>query len=413
MTSGPAPPLDPADVPSGADAVLIRVGAIGTKSESVRRNMQGTLGENLRALLADRGIDAAVEHRRNRPVLTFEDAEPDPATVAAATDAATDAPGVVSASPAATVEPTHTVVVDALARVAAADFAGDTFAVRASRVGTDYPFDSSDLERDGGAAVAKALADRDPTVDLDDPDYTVRTEVHPDRALVSDDTRPGPGGLPLGTQRPLVALLSGGIDSPVAAFEVMSRGAPVIPVYVDLGEFGGADHRARAEASARRLASYGPNHLDELRVVDGGPVCRELADAMDTGRMLVFRRFLYRVAAEIAASEGATGVVTGEAIGQKSSQTTQNLSVLDSATEFPVHRPLLTDDKPTITERARRLGTYESAEISAGCNRFAPNQPETGAGRAEMADLVPDWLRERAATAGEAAERVDLSGSGY
>jgi thiamine biosynthesis protein ThiI len=395
--------MDAADVPPGADAVLVRVGEIGTKSERVRYEMQSQLGRNLKALLADRGIDARVRHRRNRPIVEVDG----PLEAAAATDAATDAFGVVSASPAVTVDPTMDAVADALGDVAADRFSGGSFAVRVDRVG-DHPFTSEDAEREGGSAVFEAVSDRDPEVDLEDPDVTFRAKVHDDEAFVFVEKHPGPGGLPLGSQRPLVALLSGGIDSPVAAFEVMSRGAPITPIYLDLGDFGGPDHRARSEASARTLAAYAPNHLDSILVVDAGDVCRELADTLESGRMLVFRRFMYRVAADVAADIGATGVVTGEAIGQKSSQTTQNLSVLDSVTDFPVHRPLLTRDKSTITDHARRIGTYEAAEIPAGCERFAPDQPETRAGLEQMADIEPEWLRERARAAADDREYVAL-----
>ncbi|SDY82230.1 tRNA sulfurtransferase [Halopenitus persicus] len=411
MTTGPAAPIGTDRVPPGADAVLVRVGAIGTKSERVRYEMQSQLGRNLRALLADRGIDASVRHRRNRPVLeptkSSTGDDPGPETVAAAVDAATDAPGVVSASPAVTVAPTAEAVTDALATVAADRFDGGSFAVRVNRVG-DHPFTSEDLERDGGSAVFEAVADPDPTVDLEDPDVTFRADVADEEAFVFVEKHPGPGGLPLGSQRPLVALLSGGIDSPVAAFEVMRRGAPVTPIYLDLGDFGGPDHRARAEEAARTLAEYAPNHLDAIRVVDAGEVCRRLAGTLEQGRMLVFRRFMYRIAADIAADRGATGVVTGEVIGQKSSQTTQNLSVLDSVTDFPIHRPLLTLDKPTIVERAERIGTRDTADITVGCDRFAPDRVETRAGLEQIADIEPEWLREAAREAADGAERVPL-----
>ncbi|MFA9516054.1 tRNA sulfurtransferase [Halopenitus sp. H-Gu1] len=403
MKRGPAAAIGADDVPPGTDAVLVRVGAIGTKSEHVRYEMQSQLGRNLEALLADRGIDGRVRHRRNRPIIEVADAS----VAAAAVDAATDTFGVVSASPAVTVDPTMEAVTDALSVVADDRFESGSFAVRVDRVGT-HPFTSEDAEREGGSAVFEAVSDRDPTVDLETPDVTFRAKIHDDEAFVFVEKHPGPGGLPLGSQRPLVALLSGGIDSPVATFEAMSRGAPIAPIYLDLGDFGGPDHRARAEESARTLATYAPNHLDSILVVDAGDVCRDLVDSLEKGRMLAFRRFMYRVAADIAADRGATGVVTGEVIGQKSSQTTQNLSVLDSVTDFPIHRPLLTLDKPEITERARRIGTYEAAEITAGCDRFAPDRPETCAGLQRMADIEPDWLRERAQKAAEGSDRVPL-----
>ncbi|WP_430503665.1 tRNA sulfurtransferase [Haloparvum sp. PAK95] len=401
MSHVPAEPVPPAAVPPEADSVLVRVGEAATKSERVRYDMQSQLAANLTHLLDDREVDGTVVHRRNRPVVRTT--EP-----AAATTVVTDAPGVVSASPARSVEPTMDAVTDALATIATDQGLDGSFAVRVNRVGVEYPFDSEDVEREGGAAVYDAVDADDPEVDLDDPDTVFRAEIYPDEAFVFGPKHQGPGGLPVGSQRPLVTLLSGGIDSPVAAFEILRRGAPVKPVYVDLGDYGGPDHRARAEAAARTLAEYAPNHVDALHVVDGGDVCRELADTLEQGRMLVFRRFIYRVAADLAADWGATGVVTGEVIGQKSSQTTQNMSVLDSVTDFPIHRPLLTVDKDEITERAKRIGTYTAAEIPAGCNRFAPDQPETRAGLAQMADIEPDWLEERAKEVAEAAERVSL-----
>ncbi|MFB6235524.1 MAG: tRNA sulfurtransferase [Halopenitus sp.] len=401
MSHLPAEPVSPAAVPPDADSVLVRVGEAATKSEQVRYDMQSQLAANLTHLLDARDVDGTVVHRRNRPVVRTS--EP-----AAATTVVTDAPGVVSASPARSVEPTMDAVTDALATLAVDQGLDGSFAVRVNRVGVEYPFDSEDVEREAGAAVYDAVDADDPEVDLDDPDTVFRAEIYPDEAFVFGPKHAGPGGLPVGSQRPLVTLLSGGIDSPVAAFEILRRGAPVKPVYVDLGDFGGPDHRARAEAAARTLAEYAPTHVDELHVVDGGDVCRELADTLEQGRMLVFRRFIYRVAADLAADWGATGVVTGEVIGQKSSQTTQNMSVLDSVTDFPIHRPLLTVDKDEITERAKRIGTYTAAEIPAGCNRFAPDQPETRAGLAQMADIEPDWLEERAKEVADGAERVSL-----
>lgn len=392
--------IDP-HVPVGADAVIVRVGEIATKSEQVRYRMQSDLGENLRALLADRGIDGTVEHRRHRLWIWTD--EP-----TAATAAATDAMGVVSASPARSIDPDLASIERALAKAAREHYDRGTFAVRANRRG-ELPFTSHDLEREGGAAVWSAVEDRfEPAVDLDDPDRRFHVDVEPDRAFVFLETLPGPGGLPLGCQQPLVALVSGGIDSPVAAHEVMRRGAPIVPVYFDLGEFGGPDHLARAVEATERLAAYAPRRIDTLWRVPAGETCRRLVDGMEQGRMLSLRRFMYRAAGELAAEWDAAGIVTGESIGQKSSQTTRNLGVTDRTTEYPIHRPLLTVDKNEITERAKAIGTFSTATIDAGCNRIAPDQVETNASLERLRAVEPEDLFEQAREAAAAAEPIPI-----
>lgn len=373
--------------PPGADTVLVRYGDIGVKSTKVQRDMERTLRANLDAMLAARGIDGEVEGTWSRPLIRV-----DPETVAAATDAATDTFGVVSASPAVVVEPTMDAIREALATTARETYAGGTFAVRARRAGGPdaHPFTSEDLEREGGEAVREAATGVDPGVDLDDPDHTVFVECRSERAFVFTEKRTGPGGLPLGSQQPLVALISGGIDSPVAAWEAMKRGSPIVPLYFDFEVYGGVDHVARAVEAARTLGEYAPAHEFDLRVAPAGAVADRLVDEVGETRMLSLRRFMLRVAARLACREEAVGIVTGEAIGQKSSQTAANLAVTDAAASVPVHRPLVAWDKQEIIARAREIGTYEAATIEAGCNRIAPDYPETNATLAQVETAEPD-----------------------
>jgi thiamine biosynthesis protein ThiI len=321
----------------GADAVVVRHGDIGVKSSAVQADMERTLRENVAAMLADRGIDGTVDRDWGRVVVRTS--EPD-----AAADAASDTFGVVSASPARSVPPALDAITGALADAARECYDGGAFAVDARRAGS-HDFDSHDVNEAGGDAVWSAAADEfDPEVNLDDPDVTFYVEVRDEEAFVFTDHREGPGGMPLGTQAPLVALVSGGIDSPVAAWQAMKRGSPVVPLYLDLGEFGGPDHRARAEQTVRELARFAPARDRSLRVAPAGDAVERLAEAVGKTRMLSYRRFMYRVAEHVAEDVGAAGIVTGESIGQKSSQTAANLGVVDRATDLPVHRPLLTWD---------------------------------------------------------------------
>jgi len=378
--------------PPGADTVLVRHGELNTKSSKVQGAMERRLIANLQALVADRGIEGEVERRWSRPLIHTSEAQVD-----AAVEAAASAPGVVSASAAVVVPAEREPIEDALVRAAREHYDAGAFAVRGRRADRDVPFDSEDVQRFGGTAIWESVEDEfEPEVDLDDPDLEFFVEIRDGQAFIFLEKVSGPGGLPVGTQQPLVALISGGIDSPVAAFEVLRRGSPIVPVYLDLGDYGGVDHRERAVESVRTLASYAPNYEFDLRVVDAGETVDLLARTFEEGRMLAFRRYMYRLAEHVAEETGAVGIVTGEAIGQKSSQTAMNLGVTSRATNLPIHRPLLSVDKQELIERAKDIGTYSTATIPAGCNRFAPDQAETHGRAATIEAREPDDLFERA-----------------
>ena len=387
------------------DVVLVRHGEIGVKSEQVRRKMEARLAENMRSMLAARGLTGDIERRRNR--LYVHTDEPDAVAAAAA-----DTFGVVSASPARAVEPTLDAVESALVAATETQYDGGTFAVDAARAGPAdaHPFASTDIESEGGAAVWAAIESMggDPQVDLDDPDFRLFVECRQDVAYIFLEKRSGPGGLPLGTQRPVVALISGGIDSPVAAWKLMARGCPVIPVYVDLGDYGGPDHRARARATVETLAEYTPGEEVAMYVVDAGDVVAELEAEMDDCRMLALRRFMLATAEAVADAEDAVGIVTGEAVGQKSSQTSANIAVTDATVSLPVHRPLLAMDKADITNLARSIGTFEDATVDTGCNRVAPEIPETNADLETVRAAEPDDLLERASECAATSEVVPI-----
>lgn len=386
--------------PPGADTVVVRYGDASVKSGQVQGQMEKRLVGNLRAMLDARDVPGSVERRWSRPLVRT-----DPDHVEAAAAAATDTFGVVSASPAVCVAPDLETVAAAVADAAAAAYDAGTFAVEARRADKSLPFTSEDVARVAGSAVMERVAHA--AVDLDDPDHRFHAEVRDGEAFVYTEKRPGPGGLPLGTQALSVALVSGGIDSPVAAYETMKRGSPVVPVYLDLGEYGGADHRARALATVEDLARYDPDGDWRTWVVPAGDAVERLVGGMGRGRMLSYRRLMYRVAGRVADRTGAAGVVTGEVVGQKSSQTAANLGVVSRAVDLPVHRPLLTRDKPDITEQARAIGTFDDATIPAGCHRIVPDAVETAADHERLLAAEPDDLFDLADAAVADAELVD------
>ncbi|ADD07010.1 ThiI-type thiouridine biosynthesis protein [Natrialba magadii ATCC 43099] len=387
----------------GADTVLIRHGDVNTKSNTVKRYMEDCLAENLTALLADRSIPGEVERRWNRPLIHTDEEH-----VEAATATAADAFGVVSASAVRTVDTAKGEICAALTEAAEACYDGGSFAVDARRADKTLPYTSEDLAREGGTAIWDAVEDEfEPEVDLDDPDLTFGVEVREDFAFIYLEKVPGPGGLPLGAQEPVIALISGGIDSPVAAYEMMRRGSPIVPVYVDLGAYGGIDHEVRAMETVRTLSRYAPNFDMQVYTVPGGETVDLLVETMEQGRMLSLRRFFYRTAEHLASRVDAHGIVTGEAVGQKSSQTLQNLGVTSRVTRLPIHRPLLTWDKADIVAKAREIDTFTQSTINAGCNRVAPDRAETNARLEPLLEYEPDDLFERAEEAARQSELVE------
>ncbi|KDE59466.1 tRNA sulfurtransferase [Halostagnicola sp. A56] len=389
--------------PPGADTVLVRHGDVNTKSTTVKRYMLRILVENLEAALEDRSVSGAVDRRWHRPLITTAETDIEDAVEAAASTF-----GVVSASAAVTLEPDRAKIYDVLAETARRHYTGGSFALEVNRADKQLPYTSEDVAREGGTVVWEAVEDEfEPEVDLEDPDLTFGVEIREEEAFVYLDSVSGPGGLPLGSQEPMVALVSGGIDSPVAAYEMMKRGSPIVPVYVDLGEYGGIDHEARAMETVRVLSRYAPNFDMRVYRVPGGEAVATLVEEMETGRMLSLRRFFYRAAERIAERTGASGIVTGEAVGQKSSQTAQNLGVTSRVTDLPIHRPLLTRDKQDIVATARDIGTYADSTIDAGCNRVAPDRAETNARLERLLAVEPDGLLERATAAADDADLIE------
>lgn len=390
-------------LPSGADTVLVRHSELGIKSNQVQHRMERLLCRNIERMLADRRISGTVTREHGRLYIrTDRDA------VDAATEVATDTMGVSAASPVVRTEPTMDAIRTTLATVAAEVHPGGSFAVRARRAGglDAHPFTSQDIDREGGSAIWDVLDD--PAVDLDDPAMTYFVECRGDEAFVFVEKRDGPGGFPYRSQGRVLALVSGGIDSPVAAWEILRRGCEIVAVYYDFEEYGGADHVARAFESVRHLAQYVPGGSIDLYRVPAGEVGAFLVEATGPTRMLSLRRFMFAGAEQIADRVEADAIATGEALGQKSSQTGPNLSLTGAHVRYPIHRPLLGLDKQEIIDRAKRLGTFEDASIDAGCNRLAPSHPETAGTLAQVQAAEPDGFFAAIRDAIDRSERVTL-----
>lgn len=380
-------------IPPGADTVIVRHGELGTKSSQVQHWMERLLGQNIDEMLSRRDIEATIDVQHGRIFIRSEGDD-----IAAVTDVATQTMGVISASPSLEVPSTMDGITNALGDIARNLSETGSFAVRARRAGNPsaHPFTSQDIERLGGSAIWTVFAEEtEPEVDLDDPDLTFFVECRENRAFVFLEKRPGPGGFPYGSQGRVIGLISGGIDSPVATWEMMRRGCEVVALYFDFEAYGGPDHIARAVESVRTLARYTPTGSIELHRVPIGDVSHLLIEKTQATRMLSLRRFMFAVGEALADRVEAHALVTGESLGQKSSQTGTNLSITGAHLRYPIHRPLLAMDKQEIIDQAKSLGTFQDATINAGCNRVAPSLPATGATLAEvLADEPPGMLRQ-------------------
>ncbi|MEE8116996.1 MAG: THUMP domain-containing protein [Gemmatimonadales bacterium] len=262
---------------------------------------------------------------------------------------------------------------------------GRAFAVRARRDGNSYPFRSRDIEVQLGAAL-----DRYGHVNLDQPDVTVYVEVRDGEAFLFANRTPGPGGLPLGVEGRAVALLSGGYDSPVAAWMMLRRGIALDYVFCNLA---GEAYERSVVAVAKVLAdtwSFGDS--PRLHIVDYEAPLDELRRAVDERYwQLILKRLMYRTAGAIARVTKGHAIVTGESVGQVSSQTLLNLRAIEDAWPLPLFRPLLGLDKNEIIARARRVGTaILSSQIREFCQlgRARPITNATpGAARAQEARM--------------------------
>ena len=253
------------------------------------------------------------------------------------------------------------------------------FAVRAKIADSTYGMNSMELERELGRIVLEHLRARDASVcvKLDAPEVTCQVEIVPGRALLYADRVEGPGGLPAVTSGRLIALLSGGFDSAVAAYKMMRRGCHVIFVHFFGSPSPGRNSsRGVAEDLVRTLTPY--QFTSRLYLVPFDAVQRQIvAGAHESYRILLYRRMMARIAREIARAERALGLVTGDSVSQVASQTLHNLTAIDRGLDLPVYRPLAGDDKSEILRLARQIGTYgiSCEPFEDCCPRFLPRAP--------------------------------------
>jgi len=236
---------------------------------------------------------------------------------------------------------------------------------------------SPQIEREIGGRIKEA---RGWKVDLDGAALTVRVEFLQHEVFYHFAREAGPGGLPSGVSGRVAALMSGGIDSPVAAFRLMKRGCSVVLIHFHSYPF-----LSRAsQDKVRELAQVLTRHQmrTRLHLVPFGELQRQVVvDAPPGLRVVLYRRLMVRIAERIARDARARALVTGESIGQVASQTLDNMAVIDGAASMPILRPLVGMDKEEIVAEAQRIGTYDISIVPDQdcCQLFTPRSPETHA----------------------------------
>jgi thiamine biosynthesis protein ThiI len=365
--------------------VMVRYGEIGIKSEQVRSKYERLLVKNIEAMLQENGIPfERILRERGRMFAQTSDPR--------APDAISRVFGVVSVSPVAVTGTGIKEVCD-IAAALGKEMIGQaqSFAIRARRAGV-HPFTSQEIGRMCGDAVFEAVRERGPRVDLTNPDHEIFVEMRESRSYVFSRIIKGVGGMPLGSQGRMVALISGGIDSPVAAWLMMKRGCDLIPVFFNNGRFSDKAYTERAMATIKKIKEWAPGHSFKVYEVPHGDSLREFIERGNIRYTCVFcKHMMYKTAVAIAKKEGAHGLVTGSSLGQVASQTSDNLMLEHFMIDFPVYHPLIGLDKNEIVEIARKVGTYDISIRPASCCKAVPPHPSIHGRIEEIARIESEF----------------------
>lgn len=251
-----------------------------------------------------------------------------------------------------------------------------TFKVEAKRADKQFPIKSPDIARQIGGYVLKGL--KVLKVDVHSPDVRLFVDVRHDRSYIYADKIAGFGGLPLGTNGKGLVLLSGGIDSPVAAWMMAKRGMMIEAVHFHSYPYTSPRAQEKVEDLAKIVASYCGSF--KMHVINILPIQEQIVkNCPEAETTIHVRRFMMRIAEKIAERNSAMMLITGENLGQVASQTAEALVVTDNCVRIPVMRPLIAMDKIDIIAKAQEIGTFETSiePYEDCCTVFLPKHPTT------------------------------------
>jgi thiamine biosynthesis protein ThiI len=374
-------------------AVLVHYHEIGLKGRN-RAKFERMLLDNIAASLTDIP-EARVEKISSRLLVRFDVSERvfDIAEIDRITERVAMQPGVAYAAPvfiSSKIE--HDMNAAALLALREAG-AGDSFRIEARRSNTSHPISSLDMN----IAIGQHVVDETGlAVNLGKPEITVWIEVVQGESYIFSRKFPGSGGLPVGSGGKVISLLSSGIDSPVASWRLLKRGAVVVGLHFS----GRPQTDDRSEHNVAQIGEvlqrYGG--VGRIYFVPFGDLQREISLMCPPDlRVLLYRRLMIRVAEVVAKREGALALVTGESLGQVASQTLENIRAVDDAATLPILRPLIGMDKVEIIRDAERIGTFEISiqDHTDCCTLFMPRRPSTRASIKEVVDGEAELDMER------------------
>jgi len=250
---------------------------------------------------------------------------------------------------------------------------GRSFVVSTKRSDKNIPYTSPEINRKVGAAIVEKYGN---PVDLKKADVVCHIEILPNEAFIFTDKISGPGGLPVGSSGQVLALLSGGFDSPVAAYYAMRRGAHCSFLHFHVYPFTEKQSQEKVKDLARALNRF--QFKSRIYMVPFAETQQAIAkNCPEKFRIVLYRRMMMRIAEQVAENHGYKAVVTGDSLGQVASQTLENLAAVEDVIRMPVLRPLIGLDKNEIMAVARTIGTYDISirPHDDACTRFMPKQP--------------------------------------
>ena len=386
--------------------LLIRYDEIGLKGRN-RRHFENQLVSNIRYALRDiKNIKIDKIHGRILGRVDLTDAEK-------CTSRLTQIPGIASISIGDSMEPDF----DKIAQLGISLIQSKLqvlgqlkFCVRTRRSNKSFPFTSKEFDFEVGSRIMEALSSNGLSVDINGADFVLEVEIGPQETIVFDNRVSGLKGLPVGSSGQVLSLLSGGIDSPVSTFKLMTRGCRVHSVFFDNRTFlgrGGYDKVVRLAQILNRYQGGG-----KLIVIPFQDIQVAIRDhCHDMNRVVLYRRMMYRISHVLAELNNCHALVTGESVGQVASQTLKNLAAVSCVTQMSVFRPLIGMNKQEIITHAKQIGTYDiSIEPQPDCcSVFMPNHPSTSCKMKflEADERLYPW-EELMSSALDSMETIDL-----
>mgnify|MGYP001623001111 FL=1 len=361
------------------EVILLKLGEIVLKGLN-RNTFEGALLKNIRRRLAPVG---PFDVRFAQSTISIT---PGPgADFEAAVDRVRKIFGVITFSRACVTEKTmESVCAAAVEYLRPQLSAVRAFKVETKRSDKKFPLKSPEISAEVGAALLDAYPNLH--VDVHNPDVTVRVEIRDFGAYVHGEPEQGAGGIPVGTGGKAALLISGGIDSPVAAWMMAKRGVELTPVHFASPPYTSERAEQKVADLLRRVAAYAGRMY--MITVPFARVQEEILDKCPEEYFtILMRRFMMRISAEIAKIEGCAALITGESLGQVASQTMQAIAVTDEASPLPVFRPLIGMDKSEIVSISRKIDTYDLSVLPYEdcCTVFTPRHPRT---RPELAAVL-------------------------